>query len=117
MKRYYIIILLLLQCGFSMAQTQGEGETIEIEHSTSGPYQASEKVVMKPGFVGLPGFSAKINPTLVFAPYEATYLDPNSGGLSGTPGTGGVVGNIKANFNVTNSGAVTYSIPIETEES
>ncbi|MDL2222957.1 FG-GAP-like repeat-containing protein [Bacteroidales bacterium OttesenSCG-928-M11] len=77
---------------------------------------ASQAIHIKEGFTYKPQDSnflrAKIDPQLVFLPEGNTYAD-EEGNIVSSPNEGAVVGAINASFDVSPSGAATYTVPIE----
>jgi hypothetical protein len=124
MKKLYLISILLFVSTYAFSQALPpppppscifEGENIELNVPfTLGGYifEASESITLKPGFQTSHSFQARINRTLLFPPKNATYADAD-GNIKDCPSQGGIVGNIPGKFNVSPTGAATYSIPIE----
>ncbi len=118
MKAHTTILSIALLLSVIYVKGQTPKEIWELSSSESGTkdYVAREKIVLKPGFKYTPtssaSFTAKIDPTLLFPPTENTYQDAN-GNIVTSPLSGSVVGNLSGNFDVSPTGAATYSIPIE----
>ena len=79
-------------------------------------YIARESISMLAGFKytssGGSTFTAKIDQALLFPPTGNTYLKPD-GAITPDPTLGGVVGVLSGAFDVSPTGAATYSVPIE----
>jgi len=115
MKNLYRLILLVM---LSLPWALNAQEVINLESTVSGnqTYTASEAVYMKPGFSYKASTGQKmlanIDQTGVFPPTGNTYAKPD-GSITNNPLDGAVVGNLSGNFNVSPTGAATYSVPIE----
>jgi RHS repeat-associated protein len=79
-------------------------------------YVARDYITLKPGFNYIANedntFTARIDECLLFPPTDATYGTPE-GAAGATPSSGGIVGTIPGKFEVSSTGAATYTIPIE----
>jgi hypothetical protein len=113
-----VTVICLLSCIIPLLHAQEPQENWVLQNPESGnkTYVARDAIVLKPGFSYTASsghsFRAKIDPGLLFPPAENTYMDSN-GGITTDPTQGGVVGAISGTFNVTPSGAATYTVPIE----
>ncbi len=119
MKINYFFILSFIAIYFNarlQAQEPRENWTLEAPESGNKTYVAREEISLKPGFAykSSPGneFTAKIDPMLLFPPTENTYIDRN-GDITTSPAQGAVVGSASGTFDVSPTGAATYSIQIE----
>ncbi|MDL2323156.1 hypothetical protein LJC52_04125 [Bacteroidales bacterium OttesenSCG-928-A17] len=119
MKKTIINILLFLSLALpTISQTEVQQENITLNTAVSGThtYTASETVSLKPGFsykaTGNDVFQAKIDQTLLFPPSGNTYADAE-GNIVSSPSQGAVVGSIPGAFDVSPTGAATYTVPIE----
>ena len=114
----FLLLSLLLVFNFIISSGQNPQPSWVLTAPETGnkTYIAREHVTLKPGFSYTASnnnsFIAKIDECLLFPPTDATYGNP-SGAAGPTPSAGGVVGSIPGQFNVSPSGAATYSIPIE----
>jgi RHS repeat-associated protein len=92
------------------AQQQSPSFLLDEPLSGNHHYQASQYIKLKPGFeykaTAGATFIADINPFLLFPPEEGETGGPN-------PGDDGVVGALPAVVNITEIGAVSYSIPVK----
>jgi RHS repeat-associated protein len=112
MKKAFTLITLLFFSNFLFSQELHQAESFQLGSPNSGNqiYEASQYIQLMAGFSYVPqaneSFTARIDPYLIFPP---------TGGETGGPDVGddGVVGAINGAFNVSPSGAATYTIPIE----
>ncbi len=117
MKYIYIIILIWL-LSFSFVSAQKRAEIWELDSPVNGTetYLAKEYISLVDGFSYTPGanesLSLEIDPNLFFAPNNTSYITED-GEITTDPTEGSVVGNIPGQFNVSGTGAATYTIPIE----
>ncbi|MDR2927836.1 MAG: hypothetical protein LBV41_06530, partial [Cytophagaceae bacterium] len=117
-KLYFPIIILLLLVLSARAQEPKESWTLSSPESGNKNYVARDGITLKPGFSYKAAegssntFRASVDPALLFPPTDGTYMKPN-GTLTSNPLEGYAVGAIPGQFNVSPSGAATYSIPIE----
>ncbi len=115
---YFFILSSIILCCNSLLHAQEPKENWILQASESGnkDYVAREGISLKPGFTYKASpdntFTARIDPTLLFPPAENTYIDWN-GNITGSSAQGSVVGRLSGAFNVSATGAATYSIPIE----
>lgn len=117
--KYFKIILTIC---FTALATIGSSQGILVNYTLNDnqtgntrQYIARDSILLKQGFSFTAStetsFSAEIDPELLF-PTANTYADAN-GNIVSDPTQGAMVGNIPGEFNVSSSGAATYSIPIE----
>jgi len=120
MKQIYKLITLILLIAYSssaISQTQtAESWVLDSLETGNKTYIARESIVLNPGFSYSASagntFNAKIDRTLVFPPTGNTYLKPD-GTFTADPTQGAVAGSIQGQFDVSPTGAATYSVPIE----
>ena len=114
---FYVLSFIFLCCNF-LLQAQEPRENWELNSPISGnkTYIARDSIVLKPGFsyTATSGntFHAYIDQTLLFPPTGNTYADEN-GNIVGSSSQGAVVGSIPGAFDVSPTGAATYTVPIE----
>jgi hypothetical protein len=101
---------------FTTAAQNAETWTLSQAESGNKNYVAREYISLKPGFsykaVSGNQFTAKIDLTLLFPPAGNTYAKPD-GTITTSSSEGAVVGNLSGAFDVSPTGAATYSVPIE----
>jgi RHS repeat-associated protein len=101
-----------------IAGAQEPQKSYELKGTVTGTkkYVARDCITLKPGFKytasGSNTFTAKIDQCLLFPPTDATYGAPD-GTAGPTSSSGSLVGKIPGTFDVSSSGAATYTIPIE----
>ncbi len=112
MKSIFIIILVFIISVLSYGQQLHQAESFELSAPVTGShiYEASQFIKMLPGFQYTPAtseeFVGRINPYLVFPPTQGIFGGPESG-------DNGVVGNFNGVCNVSQSGALTYSLQLD----
>ena len=116
-KTLYLFIYSFIFCALSIvAQEPVQSITLSKQESGNKNYIARDFITLKPGFEykadNSSSFSASIDECLLFPPINNTYATP-SGPITTNPALGGVVGSIPGHFDVSPSGAATYTIPIE----
>ncbi|MFW6327941.1 MAG: SpvB/TcaC N-terminal domain-containing protein, partial [Bacteroidota bacterium] len=118
MKRKLLVFCLFFSV---FANSQEPQKSYELNDNISGTkeYVARDHIRLKDGFSykasGTESFSARIDQFLLFPPNSATYGKPE-GAAGSAPSSGGVVGSIPGKFDVSSSGAATYTIPIDVPE-
>ncbi|SMO46741.1 RHS repeat-associated core domain-containing protein [Saccharicrinis carchari] len=116
--KFISVVIFIALCWNGIIVAQERAESFDLNEIVTGQkdYIARDYIRFKPGFAfkaaNGQSLTAKIDDLLVFTPSENTYLntkgttsDTNSAGAS-------IVGTIPGSFNVTSSGAATYTIPI-----
>ena len=115
--KFIIPVFFLIYSVSGISQTQ-TAESWELDSLETGnkTYIAKEIITLKPGFkyTATSGntFIAKIDQTLLFPPTGNTYADAN-GNIVNSSSLGAVVGSIPGQFDVSPTGAATYTVPIE----
>ncbi|MCL2651853.1 MAG: FG-GAP-like repeat-containing protein, partial [Candidatus Azobacteroides sp.] len=113
---FFILPFIFLCCNLLQAQDPQEKWVLETPTSGNKTYTAKESITLKPGFsyTGSSGnkFTAKIDPTLLFPPTGNTYAK-SDGTITTDPKQGAVVGNLSGAFGASQTGAATYTVPIE----
>jgi len=119
MKIHHIQLSLFMLGLLNVTTMHGQQQNYTLNTNESGSakaYVARDSIAMQPGFIysasGSNTFNAKIDEKLLFPPTENTYALPD-GTITTDPTQGGIVGTIPGQFNVSPSGAATYTIPIE----
>ncbi len=122
MKKQILFYLSIL-CVFGFAKTATSQQYAK-EHVLNKPITTSgENVYIARDYIHLQdgfsikaskdvSFSAMINPFLLFPPTDNIYAKTD-GTITTSAEEGGVVGSIPVNFNVSPTGAATYTVPIE----
>ncbi|MCL2649391.1 MAG: FG-GAP-like repeat-containing protein [Candidatus Azobacteroides sp.] len=115
-----ILSAFLLFYSFSGISQTFEAESWTLDTDKSGStkeYVARDHISLQQGFKYTPSsgntFSAKVDQRLVFAPTENTYADENGNIVNSATQGAAVVGNLSGTFDVSPTGAATYSVPIE----
>jgi RHS repeat-associated core domain len=119
MRNNCFVILFLVFMNFNAslhAQTPRDVWVLDSMETGTKKYIARESVSLLAGFKYTASagstFSATVDPTLLFPPTNNGYLSPDDT-ITSDPALGGVVGAIPGNFNVSQTGAAIYSVPIE----
>ena len=118
MKSAYFFILqfVFLCCNLVHAQDPQDKWILNSPASGNKTYIARDSIILKPNFTYTATsdntFTAKIDQTLLFPPTENTYADAN-GNIVNSSSQGAVVGNLSGAFDVSPTGAATYTVPIE----
>ncbi|NDW17681.1 hypothetical protein D0T53_01965 [Dysgonomonas sp. 216] len=117
MKRIYFTVLLVYICVLGGTQAQETQPSWSLKSTMNGNqnYVARDIIELLPGFsyTSTQGnsFTGSINELLLFPPTEGVYAKPD-GTITNNPEEGGIVGTIGGSFDVSSTGAATYTIPI-----
>ncbi len=118
LRFYQLILVMMFIPVISFGQVnQEQGENFELSqpYSSSSSYlfEATNSIELQPNFEYTPAnqhfFNTTINPFLIFPPTEGENGGPN-------PEDNGVVGSIPGTFDVKETGAASYVIPIDIPE-
>ncbi len=116
MLKQFITLMFLCVISIVYAQEPKENYTLNSTETGTKNYVARDYISLKNGFSYKAGegltFTALIDPCLLFPPTDATYKTER-GEITTDPAQGGVVGSIPGQFNLSSTGAATYTIPIE----
>ena len=116
--RYFVALSLVFMIFNALLYSQEPQQTWTLNAPVTGTksYVARESISLLAGFKydanSVNTFTAKIDATLLFPPNGNTYLKPD-GTITPDSTLGGVVGSIPGAFDVSPTGAATYSVPIE----
>lgn len=114
----FTILSLVFMCFQASLQAQEPRNMWVLDSMETGTktYIARESVSLLAGFKYSSSagstFSAAIDPMLLFPPTDNSHLTPD-GDITSDPALGGVVGAISGSFDVSQTGAAIYSVPIE----
>ncbi len=119
MKQYIILFissLILLPINAQVKYHQDESYTFDAEKDGWHIYEAKNNITLKPGFSytasAKESFTGKVNNKILFPNMSNAYKKEN-GDLTDKASEGYAVGAIPGTFNVSATGAATYTIPIE----